>query len=206
MLVGGYAGGSLFPSLGGGSGRSTPCPGLPRGSVLRMRRRYGPRVGKAMTLRIRQAEPADYDGVIAVLDDWWGGRPMRDMLPRLLFTHFRQTSFVAELDGDLAGFLVGFLSQTFPDEAYVHFVGVAPASRSSGVARALYERFFAAAKANGRTLARCVTSRERGVARLPRQARIRVGGAPPRLRRAWRGPRAPGEAALDRPRYARSPM
>ena len=35
---------------------------------------------------------------------------------------------------------------------------MAPASRGSGVARALYERFFAAARANGRTLARCVTS------------------------------------------------
>ena len=83
---------------------------------------------------------------------------MRDMLPRLFFTHFRETSFVAEVDGELAGFLVGFLSQTFTGEAYVHFVGVAPASRGAGVARSLYERFFAAARANGRTAVRCVTS------------------------------------------------
>ena len=172
-----------------------------------MRPRCGARVGRAVTLRIRQADPADYDKVMAVLDDWWGGRQMRDMLPRLFFTHFRETSFVAELDGELAGFLVGFLSQTFPDEAYVHFVGVAPASRGAGVARALYERFFAAAKAYGRTLARCVTSRERGVARVPCPARVRAGAAQTRLRRPGRGPRAPVEAPLARPRsYSRSPM
>ena len=111
-----------------------------------------------MTLVIRHPEPADYDAVIAVLDDWWDGRRMRDMLPRLFFTHFRETNFVAELDGELAGFLVGFLSQTLADEAYVHFVGVAPANRGAGVARALYERFFVAAEASGRTVVRCVTS------------------------------------------------
>ena len=111
-----------------------------------------------MTLAIRHAEPADYDAVIAVLDDWWDGRQMHDMLPRLFFMHFRETSFVAEVSGKLAGFLVGFLSQTFPDEAYVHFAGVAPASRGAGVARALYERFFAAAQTHRRTVVRCVTS------------------------------------------------
>jgi predicted GNAT superfamily acetyltransferase len=44
---------------------------------------------------------------------------MRDMLPRLFFVHFRGTSFVAERDGELVGFLAGFLSQTEPEDAYV---------------------------------------------------------------------------------------
>jgi ribosomal protein S18 acetylase RimI-like enzyme len=61
-------------------------------------------------------------------------------------------------DGALAGFLVGFLSQTDDDEAYVHFVGVAPAERGSGVGRRLYETFFETARANGRRIVRCVTS------------------------------------------------
>jgi hypothetical protein len=26
--------------------------------------------------------------VIAVIDEWWGGRPMAGMLPRLFFDHF----------------------------------------------------------------------------------------------------------------------
>jgi ribosomal protein S18 acetylase RimI-like enzyme len=93
-----------------------------------------------------------------VIDDWWGGRVVRDMLPRLFFTHFRQTSFVAEEDGELAGFLCGFLSQTHPDQAYCHFVGVAPSHRKSGLASELYERLFEAARAAGRTSVHCVTS------------------------------------------------
>jgi len=93
-----------------------------------------------------------------VIDDWWGGRRVRDMLPRLFFTHFRETSFVAEDGGWLAGFLCGFLSQTYPDQAYVHFVGVAPDRRGGGLARDLYERFFEAARAAGRSSVRCVTS------------------------------------------------
>jgi ribosomal protein S18 acetylase RimI-like enzyme len=110
-------------------------------------------------LTIRQAEPADHARVAAVIDEWWGGRTMRDMLPRLFFTHFRDTSFVAEDGGGrLAGFLCGFLSQTYPEEAYIHFVGVAPEHRGAGLARELYERFFAAARAQGRTTVRCVTA------------------------------------------------
>ena len=109
-------------------------------------------------LEIRHAEPHDFPRVGAVIDDWWGGRPMRAMLPRLFFVHFRETSFVADDDGELAAFLCGFLSQTHPDEAYVHFVGVDPRRRGAGLARQLYERFFDAARANSRTLVRCVTS------------------------------------------------
>jgi predicted GNAT superfamily acetyltransferase len=109
-------------------------------------------------LTIRQAEPEDHARVLGVLDEWWGGRQMRDMLPRLFFVHFRGTSFVAERDGELAGFLVGFFSPSEPDEGYVHFVGVSPAERGSGLGRELYERFFAAARAEGRTRVRCVTS------------------------------------------------
>ena len=109
-------------------------------------------------MRIRHATPADYDVVIRVLDDWWGGRQMADMLPRLFFVHFRDTSFVAEDNGDVVGFLVGFLSQTSDDEAYIHFAGVEPDHRGQGIARALYERFFEAAAADGRAVIRCVTS------------------------------------------------
>jgi ribosomal protein S18 acetylase RimI-like enzyme len=83
---------------------------------------------------------------------------MAPMLPRLFFLHFEGTSFVAE-DGDqLAGFVCGFLSQTDPDEAYIHFVGVAPEQRGAGVGRKLYERFFAEVLDQGRSIVRCVTS------------------------------------------------
>jgi ribosomal protein S18 acetylase RimI-like enzyme len=106
--------------------------------------------------RVRQAESSDYLPVIAVVDEWWGGRHLAPMLPRLFFVHFRQTSFIAEFDDRLAGFLCGFLSQTYPAEAYVHFIGVNPDFRGKGVGRALYERFFAAI--GSRSLVRAITS------------------------------------------------
>ena len=83
---------------------------------------------------VRQLRPADHAAVITVIDDWWGGRRMADMLPRLFFEHFTDTSFAAERDGELAGFLVGFLSQSRPTEAYIHFVGVHPGERGAGLA------------------------------------------------------------------------
>jgi ribosomal protein S18 acetylase RimI-like enzyme len=115
---------------------------------------------------VREATPDDYDRIAPLVDEWWGGRAMIDMLPRLFFVHFRETAFVAEDGGELAGFLAGFLSQTRPDEAYVHFAGVSPDHRGAGVGRMLYERFFAVARERSRSVVRCVTApvNERSVA------------------------------------------
>jgi ribosomal protein S18 acetylase RimI-like enzyme len=115
---------------------------------------------------VRIAASADYDRIAPLVDEWWGGRQMIDMLPRLFFVHFSDTAFVAEEDGEVAGFLAGFLSQSKPDEAYIHFAGVSPHHRGRGVGRLLYDRFFDAARAGSRTVVRCVTApvNERSVA------------------------------------------
>jgi ribosomal protein S18 acetylase RimI-like enzyme len=117
-------------------------------------------------IAVRGAEAADYERIAPLVDEWWGGRAMIDMLPRLFFVHFRDTALVAEDGGELAGFLAGFLSQTHLDEAYIHFAGVAPSHRGQGVGRLLYERFFAVACERSRTVVRCVTApvNERSVA------------------------------------------
>ena len=111
-----------------------------------------------MTFRIRQLSTADYSSVISVIDQWWGGRQMADLLPRLFFEHFSDTSFADERDSQLVGFLAGFISQSRSGEAYIHFVGVDPAQRGSGLGRLLYQAFFEAAKARGCVLVRAVTS------------------------------------------------
>ena len=112
----------------------------------------------AADVTLRQLRPSDHAAVITVVDDWWGGRPMADMLPQLFFEHFTDTSFAAERAGELAGFLVGFLSQSRPAEAYIHFVGVRPGERGLGLGRRLYEAFFDAVSARGRTVVRAVTA------------------------------------------------
>ncbi|MEU7861109.1 GNAT family N-acetyltransferase [Nonomuraea sp. NPDC049141] len=107
--------------------------------------------------RLRAAEPGDYDRIVAVVDGWWG-RPIRSILPRLFLDHFHRTSMVAEEDGELVGFLVGFLSPSVADAAYIHFVGVDPRLRGSGLGRLLYQRFFELARAGDRTSIRAITS------------------------------------------------
>lgn len=107
---------------------------------------------------VRTARPGDYEAIIAVVDDWWGRPASRD-LTRVFLDHFHATSLVAEEpDGALAGFVVGFLSPSQPGYAYIHFAGISPRLRGSGLARDLYERFFAQARAEGRTAVKAITS------------------------------------------------
>ncbi|MFD9635295.1 GNAT family N-acetyltransferase [Streptomyces violascens] len=110
----------------------------------------------------------DHLRVLAVLDTWWGGlkgaagaTERALLLPRLYFQHFTTTSFLVErADGEVAAFLVGFLSQTEPETAYVHFVGVDPALHGRGIGRTLYRAFFALARSQGRRYVHCITSPE----------------------------------------------
>ena len=91
----------------------------------------------------RRPTEADYPAMVRVINDWWGGRPMDVLLPRLWLQHFTGTSWLAETeDGRLAGFLVGFHSPDQPDVAYCRLVATNPNLRKRGLGRALYERFF----------------------------------------------------------------
>ena len=94
---------------------------------------------------IRGVEQGDYERVLAIIDGWWDDSLVKPRLSRVFFEHFGPTGFVAEIDGELAGFLLGFVSQTYPGEACVEFVGVRPDCRRRELGTALYERFFGAA-------------------------------------------------------------
>jgi ribosomal protein S18 acetylase RimI-like enzyme len=109
-------------------------------------------------LTVRAARPEDWERVVAVLLDWWAGRDLRDLLPRILFDHFGSTSLVVERENELVAFLVGFVCPTHADEAYIHFIGVDPAWRRTGLASDLYRRFYRIAEAEGRSVIRAVTS------------------------------------------------
>lgn len=116
-------------------------------------------------VEIRSALASDHPRIVAVCDDWWE-RPVAHILPRLFLDHFHTTSLLAESEGELAGFLVGFVSPSAPEEAYVHFAGVAPGRRRTGLASELYRRFTDAARGRGCSVVRAVTSpaNERSIA------------------------------------------
>ncbi|WP_308798831.1 GNAT family N-acetyltransferase [Agromyces silvae] len=111
-----------------------------------------------MTLRRPDAE--DHASVVAVIPEWWGlpaGTRLTALLPRLFFQHFSDRSFLAEDASGLAAFLIGFHSSAQPEVAYIHFVGVRPDVREAGLARTLYEAFFAEAVAAGRRRVDAIT-------------------------------------------------
>ena len=109
-------------------------------------------------LRFRRPIEADHPVLVGQVDDWWGGRKMHELLPRLWFQHFTGTSWVAEDAEDrLVGFLVGFVSPDRPDEGYIHMVGTSPNHRRTGLGRRLYERFFEDMRVLGVRRVRAVT-------------------------------------------------
>jgi ribosomal protein S18 acetylase RimI-like enzyme len=109
-------------------------------------------------MEIRQINESDHASIISVVNDWWGGRQMAGLLPRLFFAHFQDTSFVIEEAGQLIAFLIGFVSQTDPRQAYIHFVGIHPDHRKRGLGRQLYELVFENVRARGCDTVRCITA------------------------------------------------
>ena len=119
----------------------------------------GPTPGNSLDdITFRRPTEGDYAAISRVIDDWWGGRRMDVLLPRLWLRHFTRTSWLAETgDGRLAGFLVGFMSPDRPDVGYCHLIAANPNLRRRGLGRALYDRFIDDAKAAGRTRIEAVT-------------------------------------------------
>jgi GNAT superfamily N-acetyltransferase len=109
-------------------------------------------------ITIRKAQPPDHGKIISALKDWWDGRDLTAMLPKLFLNHFCDTSLVIEKQGQMIGFLIGFMSPALKNEAYVHFMGVHPDFRKKGTGKTLYEHFSDICQANGRTIIRACTS------------------------------------------------
>ncbi|MFS0785691.1 GNAT family N-acetyltransferase [Shouchella sp. 1P09AA] len=93
-------------------------------------------------MNIRLLRESDFEFINGSINEWWGGRQMQGLLPRLFFTHFSNTSYVVEENNELVGFLVGFQSPAQPERGYIHFVGIAPDARRSGIGSFLYKAFF----------------------------------------------------------------
>src|SRR5688500_7633943 len=69
---------------------------------------------------IRNVKEEDYYFITPKVNEWWGGRQLAHLLPKLFFQHFQSTSFVVE-ESDVAtgnkiiiAFIIGFISQTDP--------------------------------------------------------------------------------------------
>jgi hypothetical protein len=54
---------------------------------------------------LRNLKPDDYHPIINIANDWWGSRPIADILLRVFFEHFQPMSFALEQDSAIEGFL-----------------------------------------------------------------------------------------------------
>ena len=93
-----------------------------------------------MDVAIRGLEKADYDFLVSVLDRWWGG-PSGQRAHPVFFYELGGEGLIAEIDGEVVGFLLGFTAKATPAYGYVHFVGIHPEYRRRGVGQLLYEHF-----------------------------------------------------------------
>lgn len=109
-------------------------------------------------LKIRNSRASDHPVIIGVMKDWWHGRDLTWMMPKLFLIHFNNTSFVIEKENEFIAFLIGFLSPANPKEGYIHFVGVHPDYRGIGIGEHLYNRFFKICRENNRDTVRACTS------------------------------------------------
>ena len=108
-----------------------------------------PKTGVGLQWRAAKAE--DATAIAAAIDSWWA-RHLQHFVHPLFLEHCGDTCLVVEDGGEMIAFLVGMLSQRYPQTAYVHFLGVRPGYRKLGLGRQLYERFFALVRARGCTV------------------------------------------------------
>ncbi len=80
-------------------------------------------------------------------------------LHQALYVHeFGETSVLAEQDGLILGYLLGFLAPA--GYGYIHAVGVRARARGRGVGRLMYERFAALAAERGAHSLKAITAPE----------------------------------------------
>ena len=99
----------------------------------------------------REFTKTDYDYIVSVLDQWFGGLS-HDRAHPVFFYELGSKALIAEEFGEVVGFLLGFTTEAVPPEpvtGYIHFVGIKPESRRQGVGRLLYDTFIKQSVAAG---------------------------------------------------------
>ena len=116
---------------------------------------------KAELLPPRPLTGDDFVAARAVAEAWFG-HPVGLTLHRLFFDQLGPGGvWIARPDGSPAGFLLGMVSLSEPDLAYVHLHAVDPALRGQGVGATLYRWFGEQARAQGCTRIRALAAPHR---------------------------------------------
>lgn len=111
----------------------------------------------APRMRTRAITQEDYQQIVSVIDHWWAG-PTSALAHPLFFYELGRHAVIAEEEGRMVGFLLGFMSDTEPKVGYIHLVGIDPEFRRRGVGKALYAEFERQARAAHATALKAITT------------------------------------------------
>ena len=79
---------------------------------------------------LRHVTIADLRTILGELDRFWGDRDTAFLHQALYVHEFGETSVLAERDGEIVAYLLGFISQS--GAGYIHAVAVRRSARGSG--------------------------------------------------------------------------
>lgn len=105
--------------------------------------------------KTRPLTKADYDHIVRVIDQWWGG-PTSALAHPIFFYELGQHAMVVEAEDRLVGFLFGFIAPG--GIGYVHLVGIDPDYRRKHVGSLLYDAFEGACIKAGCTSMKAITT------------------------------------------------
>src|SRR5271168_4232649 len=107
---------------------------------------------------LRHVTIADLRTILGELGEFWDD-PNMEFLHQALDVHeFRETSVLAEREGEIVGYLLAFLGPS--GNGYIHAVAVRRSARGEGLARALYGRFEELVGARGASGLKAITRPE----------------------------------------------
>ena len=95
------------------------------------------------SLKIRNTLEEDFVEIAELAENCSPMETERNSIYHIFTKFFKNTSLVAELpSGGIGGFILGFISQENPEEAYIHLLCVDPKMRGKHVGRKLVEKFI----------------------------------------------------------------
>ncbi len=109
-----------------------------------------------MNLALRTALPADAAGIVRVALDVWPDEPLDEGIVGRLIGEGRRATRVVELEGEIVGFVDGFLTETALGEPRweVDLLAVSPQAQGRGVGKMLVRASLDAARDAGACIAR----------------------------------------------------
>ena len=105
----------------------------------------------------RALSKSDYDQIVETIDRWVRGPTTALALP-VFYYELGEFARVVEHEGQLIGFLFGFVTGSNPPVGYVHLIGISPEHRRHGVARRLYDSFEDSCRGSGCTTLKAIST------------------------------------------------